>query len=53
VPARPAIVPSLARQRDEVRFTVGAETDEKLRRAQALLRHQIPDDDPAAISTGP
>lgn len=32
-----------------VKFTASAETYEKLRRAQDLLRHQIPDGDPAAI----
>jgi hypothetical protein len=32
-----------------VQFTASVETVEKLRRAQALLRHQIPNGDPAAI----
>jgi hypothetical protein len=32
-----------------VQFTASAEMVEKLRLAQALLRHQIPDGDPAAI----
>jgi len=46
---RPAVVAPLAPQRYKVQFTASAETYEKLRRAQALLRHQIPDGDPAAI----
>src|SRR3990172_5715181 len=48
-PARPPVVGPLAPQRYKVQFTASAETVEKLRRAQALLRHQIPDGDPAAI----
>ncbi|MBI3974886.1 MAG: hypothetical protein HY334_00665, partial [Armatimonadetes bacterium] len=48
-PARPAVVASLAPQRYKVQFTASAETYEKLRLAQALLRHQIPDGDPAKI----
>ncbi|MGH2453678.1 MAG: HNH endonuclease [bacterium] len=48
-PARPVLVTPLAPQRYRVQFTASAETIEKLRRAQALLRHQIPDGDPAAI----
>jgi 5-methylcytosine-specific restriction endonuclease McrA len=32
-----------------VQFTVGRETYEKLRRVQDLLRHRIPNGDPAAI----
>ncbi len=47
--ARPAVVAPLAPQRYRVQFTASAETYEKLRLAQALLRHQIPDGDPAAI----
>ncbi len=46
---RPAIVTPLAPQRYKVQFTASAGTVEKLRRAQNLLRHQIPDGDPAAI----
>ncbi len=40
---RPATVAPLAPQRYRVQFTASAETDEKLRLAQDLLRHQIPD----------
>src|SRR3990170_2570478 len=47
--ARPAVVVPLAPERYKVQFTASAETYEKLRLAQALLRHQIPDGDPAAI----
>ncbi len=44
-PARPAVVAPLAPERYKVQFTASAETHEKLRLAQALLRHQIPDGD--------
>jgi hypothetical protein len=47
--ARPAVVKPLAPERYKVQFTVGRETHDKLRRAQDLLRHVIPDGDPAAI----
>jgi len=46
---RPAVVTPLAPRRYKVQFTASAETVEKLRLAQDLLRHQIPDGDPAAI----
>ncbi len=42
-PARPAVMAPLAPERYTVQFTASAETYEKLRLAQALLRHQIPD----------
>jgi hypothetical protein len=48
-PARPAVVAPLAPQRYKVQFTASAETCEKLRLAQALLRHQIPDGDLGTI----
>ncbi len=48
-PARRAVVQPLAPERYKIQFTASAETHEKLRRAQALLRHQIPDGDSAAI----
>ncbi len=46
-PPRPraAVVAPLAPGRYKVQFTASAETYEKLRLAQALLRHQIPDGD--------
>lgn len=47
--APPAVIAPLAPERYKVQFTASAEMYEKLRRAQALLRHQIPDGDPAAI----
>ena len=47
--ARPAIVAPLAPQRYKVQFTASAEVYQKLRNAQDLLRHQIPDGDLAAI----
>jgi hypothetical protein len=46
---RPAVVAPLAPQRYTVQFTASAETYEKLRLAQALLRHQIPDGDLGTI----
>jgi len=45
---RPVVRP-LAPQRYEIRFTARAETREKLRQAQDLLRHAIPSGDPAEI----
>ena len=47
-PARPVAVP-LAPERYKVQFTVSRATYEKLRRAQDLLRHSVPNGDPAAI----
>jgi 5-methylcytosine-specific restriction endonuclease McrA len=46
---RPAVVVPLAPERYKVQLTVSRETYEKLRRAQDLLRHTIPDGDPAAV----
>ena len=48
-PPRPAIVTPLAPERYKVQFTVSGETHDKLRRVQDLLRHSIPNGDPAAI----
>jgi hypothetical protein len=45
----PAVVAPLAPGRYRVQFTASGEFCEKLRQAQDLLRHQIPDGDPAAI----
>jgi 5-methylcytosine-specific restriction endonuclease McrA len=45
---RAAIAP-LAPERYLVKFTIGQETRDKLERARDLLRHVIPDGDPAAI----
>ncbi len=42
-PPRQGVVAPLAPARYKVQFTASAETCEKLRLAQALLRHQIPD----------
>jgi len=49
VPTRPAVVEALAPERYRVQFTASAETCDKLRLAQDLLRHQIPDGDLAKI----
>ena len=48
-PRRPAVVRPLAPSRYQVQVTVSAETHAKLRRAQDLLRHAVPDGDPAAV----
>jgi hypothetical protein len=44
-----AVIAPLAPERYKVQFTASAETHEKLRRAQDLLRHQIPNGDPGAV----
>lgn len=46
---RPPVVVPLAPERFKVQFTVGRETHDKLRRAQDLLRHAVPNGDPAQI----
>lgn len=46
---RPAVVAPLAPERYKVQITVTRETHDRLRRVQDLLRHQIPDGDPAVI----
>src|SRR5688572_27373677 len=48
-PSRPMEITPLAPERFKVQFTVGRETYDKLRHAQDLLRHAIPDGDPGAI----
>ncbi|MBM3471497.1 MAG: HNH endonuclease [Armatimonadetes bacterium] len=48
-PDRPPIVAPLAPQRYRIQLTVDADTVQKLRGVQALLRHQIPDGDLAKI----
>lgn len=53
LPPRPATataaVTPLAPERYKIQFTASRQAYEKLRRAQALLRHVIPDGDPAAV----
>ena len=49
LPGPPAEVKPLAPERYKIQFTVSRETYEQLRRAQDLMRHTIPDGDPAAI----
>jgi hypothetical protein len=46
---RPAIVTPLAPERYKIQFTVTRETHDKLRQVQDLLRHSLPNGDPAAI----
>jgi hypothetical protein len=48
VPA-PANAPAPTSERYRIQFTASAETHAKLRRAQELLRHQIPDGDLSAV----
>jgi len=51
-PVRPmpcSVVQMTAPERYRVQFTIGAETQEKLRRLQALLRREIADGDPGVI----
>lgn len=45
---RPTIMP-LAPERYKVQLTISRETHEKLRRVQALMRHTLPNGDPAEI----
>jgi 5-methylcytosine-specific restriction endonuclease McrA len=47
-PSRAEVAP-LAPERYKVQFTVGRGTYEKLRRVQDLLRHRVPNGDPAVI----
>jgi hypothetical protein len=48
-PRAPASVRPLAPARYHLQVTISAETRDKLRRAQDLLRHVVPDGDPATI----
>lgn len=47
--AQPATVVPLAPERYKIQFTVGRTTRDKFRRAQDLLRHSVPNGDPAEI----
>ena len=47
--SRSAVVAPLTPEQYKVQVTVGRETIEKLRRVQDLMRHTIPDGDPAVI----
>lgn len=49
VAPRPPVVAPLAPERYKVQFTVSRETHDKLRRAQDLLRHVVPNGDLAEI----
>ncbi len=46
---RAAVVMPLAPERFKIQFTASREVHDKLRRAQALLRHVIPNGDPAVV----
>jgi hypothetical protein len=45
----PAEVKPIASERYKIQFTVSRETHDKLRRAQDLLRHALPNGDPAIV----
>jgi hypothetical protein len=46
---RPPVIAPLAPERYKVQFTATRETHDKLRRVQDLLRHSVPDGDPAVL----
>jgi hypothetical protein len=48
-PARPAVIAPLSPERYKVQLTITRDTHDKLRRAQDLMRHVVPDGDPAVI----
>jgi hypothetical protein len=48
-PVRPPVVSPLSPERYRVQFTVSKETHDKLRRVQDLMRHRVPNGDPAVI----
>jgi hypothetical protein len=48
-PVCAAVIAPLAPERYRVQLTVSRETHDKLRRVQDLLRHSIPDGDPAVV----
>jgi 5-methylcytosine-specific restriction endonuclease McrA len=48
-PSQPAEVKPIAPERYKIQFTISRETHDKLRRAQDLLRHTVPNGDPAII----
>jgi hypothetical protein len=49
LPSPPPIVQALAPERYRIQFTASRTMHDKLRLAQALMRHRIPSGDPAAI----
>jgi hypothetical protein len=48
-PVRPAVVAPLSPERYKVQLTITRETHDKLRRVQDLMRHTVPNGDPAVI----
>ena len=48
-PPKPSVVMPLAPERFKIQLTIGRETFDKLTRAQDLLRHSLPNGDPAAV----
>jgi hypothetical protein len=49
LPVRPAVVAPLSPERYKVQLTITRETHDKLRRVQDLMRHAVPNGDPAVI----
>ena len=49
LPPRPVEMTPLTPERYKIQFTVSRQTRDKLRRAQDLLRHDVPNGDPAII----
>jgi hypothetical protein len=49
VPARPTVILALAPNRYKLQVTISESTQQKLRQAQELIRHQIPDGNTAMI----
>ena len=49
VRSRPATVKAVAPERYRIQITVGRETHERFRRVQDLMRHTVPNGDPAEI----
>jgi 5-methylcytosine-specific restriction endonuclease McrA len=48
-PGHRSVIAPLSPARYRIQFTAGAETYRKLRQVQELMRHRVPDGDPAAI----
>lgn len=48
-PPKPAVIAALSPDRYKVQFTVDGETHDLLREAQDLMRHSVPNGDPAVI----
>lgn len=49
LPVQPAVIAPLSPERYKVQLTITRETHDKLRRVQDLMRHTVPNGDPAVI----